>query len=1170
MAQAGVTVHAATLSYTGRVVDAAGAPLVGPADIVVRFFGSAAGSDQLGTSQTFAGVALSGGVFQLSLTLSDAEVAEVLGDGSRSVYVEVEAAGVVYPRQLFAAVPLALRVPIDNDKLVYADGSRLTVDHVSMSQVSGLEAALAAKMDQTPASSTSSGYLSASDWAQFDAKQAAITSTSTVDAGSLSSTQQSGLLLRPFGAGIGQTGELRFAERTGGNFVGFRAPDAVGADQVWTLPSADGTSGSVLATDGAGALSWVDLGLGALATQSTVAGGGGGTITDDSITNADIAASAAIADTKLATIATAGKVSGAAITSGAIGGTAAFTGSGGVTTTGAITGTGNVLVSGTGAATTELRFGDNDNSHYVGLKGPGMVGSNLIWTLPALDGGSGQFLRTDGSGTLSWGSPAGGGDVMASANLGDLASPAAARANLGLGALATASTVSTAEISDGTVTNADISGTAAIATSKLSGAVTQVAGHGLGSLATLSAVGSGDITDGAVVDADVSAAAAIATSKLSGAVTSISGHGLGALAAASTVGSSEITDGSVASADISDGTITDADVSGTAQLATSKLSGAVTAIAGHGLGALATRSAVGSSEIDDNAIANADVSPTAAIATSKISGALTAISGHGLGALAALSAVGSNEISNGAVTDADVSGTAAIATSKLSGALTSVTGHGLGALATLSNVGSGEITNGSIVDADISGTAAISASKISFVSDSISGNAIDGGVISNFQSTGIDDNAAAVAVTIASGGNVGIGTTSPINVLTVQSPTQFMGLQVRNATNRIAELVGGSAVNEGGILALYNNASQDVTIRASGTSWLNGGNVGIGTTAPSTLLQVGSLTETMPATNTGVLKVTGPTRTSLESVGGIELPVAGDGYGVKLQGLAATGAALAFARRFNSATWTESMRIDANGNVGIGTASPGSRLSVNGAADFTGNVGIGTTSPGVQLQVYGASGAQSWLRDPNSGFKFATSGGSNFIESAGAGMTGSAPLHFTNMNAANVWMTIGSSGNVGIGTTSPTTALTVNGELIRQVQRAKGNGPVDTTDNGALATRTLTFVKRSGTATSVRVAYHDNFRVSHVSSTAYSCRWEVKLNGASCPSGSLHQDYHSQFAGQNDHQAGAIVGYCDNLAAGTYTIQAYVSSPSPGGGSSGDCYTGWYNSHWVIEAEEIF
>ena len=50
----------------------------------------------------------------------------------------------------------------------------------------------------------------------------------------------------------------------------------------------------------------------------------------------------------------------------------------------------------------DLKLGDADSSHYVGFKAPATVGTSLVWTLPAADGSSNQFLKTDGSGTLSW------------------------------------------------------------------------------------------------------------------------------------------------------------------------------------------------------------------------------------------------------------------------------------------------------------------------------------------------------------------------------------------------------------------------------------------------------------------------------------------------------------------------------------------------------------------------------------------------------------------------------------------------------------------------------------------------------------------------------------------------------------------------------------------------
>lgn len=50
----------------------------------------------------------------------------------------------------------------------------------------------------------------------------------------------------------------------------------------------------------------------------------------------------------------------------------------------------------------EIRFGDNDSSHYVGIKAPATVSSNVNFVLPATDGSNGQFLKTNGSGGLSF------------------------------------------------------------------------------------------------------------------------------------------------------------------------------------------------------------------------------------------------------------------------------------------------------------------------------------------------------------------------------------------------------------------------------------------------------------------------------------------------------------------------------------------------------------------------------------------------------------------------------------------------------------------------------------------------------------------------------------------------------------------------------------------------
>lgn len=55
-----------------------------------------------------------------------------------------------------------------------------------------------------------------------------------------------------------------------------------------------------------------------------------------------------------------------------------------------------------------IRMNDADASHYLDLKAPATITTSFTLTLPDNDGASGQYLKTDGSGNLSWDTPAGG------------------------------------------------------------------------------------------------------------------------------------------------------------------------------------------------------------------------------------------------------------------------------------------------------------------------------------------------------------------------------------------------------------------------------------------------------------------------------------------------------------------------------------------------------------------------------------------------------------------------------------------------------------------------------------------------------------------------------------------------------------------------------------------
>jgi len=75
---------------------------------------------------------------------------------------------------------------------------------------------------------------------------------------------------------INGQGDLRFADSDSSNWVAFQAPATITTNVTWTLPSADGTSGQALNTDGSGVLSWASYA--ALATAQTFTAQQRGTI----------------------------------------------------------------------------------------------------------------------------------------------------------------------------------------------------------------------------------------------------------------------------------------------------------------------------------------------------------------------------------------------------------------------------------------------------------------------------------------------------------------------------------------------------------------------------------------------------------------------------------------------------------------------------------------------------------------------------------------------------------------------------------------------------------------------------------------------------------------------------------------------------------------------------
>jgi hypothetical protein len=332
---------------------------------------------------------------------------------------------------------------------------------------------------------------------------------------------------------------------------------------------------------------------------------------------------------------------------------------------------------------------------------------------------------------------------------------------------------------------------------------------------------------------------------------------------------------------------------------------------------------------------------------------------------------------------------------------------------------------------------------------------------------------------ITSTGNVGIGTSSPASLLTIgtdgvansgivlsQRPTLFSENITFRCDNPIvdAKILG----NSNGSLA-FRGGGQTVDNLVITTT----GFVGIGTTSPATELDVNGTLSVDAIRNSGIASTAStPTYTwgGQQALTGMYLPASNT---------------IAF-----STNATERMRINSSGYVGIGESNPARDLHIsnsgnpiirlqdtggtnqyaellissgstilqarNDTADgsilFRGlgggvatermrinvvGVGIGTGSPSVPLDVNGITRTVNAYSLSYAGVPGSTSafGAGTISTDANWGMyfratTGAAIADFAWVNGAGTErMRINSSGNVGIGTSSPTEPLHVIGTI---------------------------------------------------------------------------------------------------------------------------------------------
>lgn len=130
-------------------------------------------------------------------------------------------------------------------------------------------------------------------------------------------------------------------------------------------------------------------------------------------------------------------------------------------------------------------------------------------------------------------------------------------------------------------------------------------------------------------------------------------------------------------------------------------------------------------------------------------------------------------------------------------------------------------------------------------------------------------------------------------------------------------------------------------------------------------------------------------------------------------GVSALWSSGAFAFGTGNGTFTERMRLDGSGNLGVGTSSPGVRLDVSGA-------------DGVRARVVATSGGTSGMVLSSAGNTAYTIKAGNADNSLRIDQDGTDRL------------TLASGGNLGIGTSSPQTRLHVEVTSAGEVARFQG------------------------------------------------------------------------------------------------------------------------------------
>ena len=304
-------------------------------------------------------------------------------------------------------------------------------------------------------------------------------------------------------------------------------------------------------------------------------------------------------------------------------------------------------------------------------------------------------------------------------------------------------------------------------------------------------------------------------------------------------------------------------------------------------------------------------------------------------------------------------------------------------------------------DVDIDGNIVVNGSSTISVNETVTGSLVVNGnmIVSGANGRLQVHSSTGSNILFASGGGVGFGTNAPTAILHVRSSavnTAFAKFD-SSTSDQMFEIVEKTA---GDSLIRQRNVDNTITnvFDTAGNSYINGGNLGLGTTSPNA-----------------------------------QLTLSGDDLPLHIHG---TGS-------------IDLLFVSGNGAIGMGTDTPTNKLDIQGGVNTHITFEVGSSTSGYTLyNSVDNTGAKIGHNSASRDIEFQTAGSSRLtitnIGRVGIGtvapaaqfeVSGSSPVSFIvqGSGAANVIFVSG-NGAIGLGTSSPSRVLEVQNQGVAQSQ----------------------------------------------------------------------------------------------------------------------------------------